>query len=185
MENSILNLKSITALCILTASSVAQAGTAGMTGQWDFDGYMRSYDETGTATGEVGVVGAFDFDADTVYLESDMQFFGMTWFSDGDLTDQGNGTYLSDHTASWGVSTFGWDILWEITQTGNTATVVTLDADSDGIPGTMITDGTFVNLSFEVNGTLTAVPLPASAWLFATGVVGLAGAARRKSRRGH
>ena len=156
----------------------AHAGTIGMTGLWGFDGYLRTYDATGTLTSQVDLFGPFDFDAGTVILVSEAPLFGLLWYSSGTLVDQGDGTYFADQTASWGASMTDWTILWEITQAGNTASVVTLDPDGDGIPGTKMTAGVFPDLSFEVNGTLTAVPLPAAVWLFGLGLAGLAGAAR-------
>jgi len=73
-------------------SSQAHASTVGITGQWEFDGYMRAYDEVGMVTGEVGLVGAFDFDAGTVTLQSESPFYGLLWSSAGSL---------ADHTAFW------------------------------------------------------------------------------------
>lgn len=178
MKNPNLNILLATAWLL---SSQAHAGTIGMTGQWDFAGYMRAYDDVGMVTGEVGLVGAFDFDTGMVTLESESPFYGLLWSSSGSLADQGDGTYFADHTAFWGATPFDWDILWEITRTGNTASVVTLDPDGDGIPGTKISDGTLVGLTFEVNGTLTTVPLPAAVWPSGTSLAGLSAAARRKA----
>lgn len=193
MKRSILNLESIAAACILTASSlavtsVAQAGTVGMTGQWTFQGQTTFYDSAGdqvvSGIGTSETVGLFDFTAGTANLEEKTPFFGLTWHSSGSLTDNGDGTYSSTQTGYWGATSFPWAILWEITQNGNTATVHTLDADSDGIPGTKMTTGPFTDFSMEVNGTLTAVvPVPAAAWLFGSGLVGLIGVAGHRARK--
>lgn len=38
------------------------------------------------------------------------------------------------------------------------------------------------DFAFQVGGTVSAVPVPAAVWLFGSGLIGLAGIARRKSR---
>ena len=111
MKRSILNLESIAAVCILAASSlavtsVAQAGTVGMTGQWTFQGQTTFYNSAGDpvvpSIGTSETVGLFDFTAGTVNLEEKTPFFGLTWYSSGSLTDNGDGTYSSTQTAYWG-----------------------------------------------------------------------------------
>lgn len=193
MRSSIMSLKPIAAVCVVAASSLAltslaQAGTVGMTGQWTFQGHTAFYDSDGNevinSVGTSETVGLFDFDAHTVSLDENTPFFGLTWNSDGDLTEQSGGTYFSSQVAYWGATSFPWAILWEITQNGNTATVVTLDADSNGIPGTTMTGAPFIGYSFAINGTLTAVvPVPAAAWLFWSGLVGLVGVAGQRARK--
>lgn len=53
-----------------------------------------------------------------------------------------------------------------------------MDIDNDGIPGMALVDGPFyaMTASFDI----TAVPLPAGAWLLGSGLVALVGTARRK-----
>jgi len=70
---------------------------------------------------------------------------------------------------------------------GNNASTVFLfasaDPDGDGTLGVpMAVGGPFpdFNFNFNVQGTLTAVPIPAAVWLFGSGLLGLAGVASRK-----
>ena len=61
----------------------------------------------------------------------------------------------------------------------------------DGTPGTAMQAGPFAGQSAVFNGTLldtvafsgtSAVPIPAAAWLFGSGLLGLAGVARRRTK---
>ncbi len=61
------------------------------------------------------------------------------------------------------------------------------DANGDGIMGTpMAVGGPFAGFNANFNATLTAtpdpVPVPAAAWLFGSGLMGLAAVARRKKK---
>lgn len=71
---------------------------------------------------------------------------------------------------------------------GNNANTVFLlastDNNGDGILGVpMATGGPFsgFNSNFNLQGTLTPVPVPAAFWLFGSGLLGLIGIARRKA----
>ena len=80
-------------LNLLTAIS-ANAGTVGMSGQWDFEGY-GGYDDGSGLTDLV--TGFFDFDAGTVTMES--MFFGSPMQYDGTLSDSdGDGIYVVNTT---------------------------------------------------------------------------------------
>lgn len=61
---------------------------------------------------------------------------------------------------------------------------VSIDGNTDGVPGIpMPTGGPFAgfNANFNLQGiTPSAVPVPAAVWLLGSGLVGLAGVARRK-----
>lgn len=180
MTNLISRFKSIVAISFVTtlplvSLSPAYAGTAGMTGQWNFIGQALTYDASGLITDDISLDGNFDFDAGSVYIKDDTPFFGLVWQSNGTLSDQSDGTYAANHTACWSAC-YDWSILWEITQTGNSASVLTIDTDSDGIAGTAMTAGPFPGFTHQINGTLTAVvPLPAAVWLFGSGLIGLIG----------
>jgi hypothetical protein len=57
------------------------------------------------------------------------------------------------------------------------------DDNADGTLGVpMAAGGPFggFNANFNLKGTLTAVPVPAAAWLFGSGLLGFLGMARRK-----
>jgi len=57
--------------------------------------------------------------------------------------------------------------------------LVSRDVDADGIPGAKMVDGPFEGFSANYN-MRTAVPVPAAAWLFGSGILGLVGLARRR-----
>ena len=62
-------------------------------------------------------------------------------------------------------------------------TVSSVDTDGDGAPGTQMLVGPFPGQTPSFGGTLTpvsAIPVPAAVWLFGSGLVGLAGVARRR-----
>ena len=62
---------------------------------------------------------------------------------------------------------------------------MTLDGDADGIPGTAMTAGPFAGFSpfFSINTDYSApIPIPAAAWLFGSGLLGLVGVARRRRK---
>jgi hypothetical protein len=164
----------------LVLSNSANAGTVGMPGQWSFIGQAITYDPSGLVVDDISLDGNFDFDTGTVYIKDDSPFFGLVWQSNGTLSDQLDGTYAADLTASGNFS-YDWEILWEITQTGTTALVLTVDTDADGIPGTAMHQGPFPGFTHQINGSLTAVvPIPAAAWLFGSGLLGLIGLSKKK-----
>jgi len=54
---------------------------------------------------------------------------------------------------------------------------------NDAIGGTFMDNGPFIgfNANFDMTSvTMSAVPVPAAVWLFGSGLVGLAGVARRR-----
>lgn len=177
-------MKKILTVLILNLLVVVpvQAGTIGMIDAWDFDGQIVTYGLIGVPTSYTDISGHFDFDTGTVSLGGpDLLFFGLAYSAEGTIEDQLDGTYLGHLETTWGAYAYNWDILWEITQQGNTANVVTLDGNGDGIPGVTVADGPFVDTSFAIDGTLTAVPVPAAVWLFGSGLIGLFGVARRRN----
>ena len=71
---------------------------------------------------------------------------------------------------------------WLINADGLLASVNTLDSDGDGISGiNLYINGDLTEIA-EVSLTTSVVPVPAAVWLFGSGLPGLAGFARRKSR---
>ncbi len=52
------------------------------------------------------------------------------------------------------------------------------DGNGDGIPGIPMVDGPFQG--FQPNFNMSTVPLPAAAWLFASGLIGMMGVSRRR-----
>ena len=179
----------VLALGMVFISSVARAGTVGMAGVWDFTGEARAYDSaTGVLTANIlssstvaGVSGRFNFDSNTVEIISDDPFLGFHWTANGSIADNLDGTYTGDLLFSWSTATAPFTILWDITDNlDGTASVVTLDADLNGIPGNDVTTGILSGYSIAIDGTLTAVPVPGAALLLGSGLLGLMTAIRRK-----
>lgn len=58
------------------------------------------------------------------------------------------------------------------------------DPDGNGVAGTGMVDGPFVgfNATFNIRPQVVPVPVPAAAWLMASGLLGLLGFGRRKKR---
>ena len=161
----------------------AQAGTVGMSDLWNFDGQMIVTDPAIGTVSYTNISGSFDFDMGTVnFGDPSLLFFGLLWTAEGTIENLQDGTYIGHLVTNWGANTYNWDILWDITLQGNTASVVTLDGDGDGISGITITDGVFIGTSFAIDGTLTAVPVPAAVWLFSSGLIGLIGVVRRRQK---
>ena len=110
-------------------------------------------------------------------MTSPTAFFGFKWTAH-DLTPiagPGDANFAAPFdwgaTASipvvlnWGITGLNW---------------ATIDGDSDGIPGTAMTAGPFTGFSPYFNTTV--VPIPAAAWLFGSGLLGLVGVARRRRK---
>ena len=141
-----------------------------------------------------------DFGTGTWTLSSATPFFGVNWVAhSGTVYDTaGNytfdtvqgGTYSVDLAAGYtlGHILFNWgataDIdvvnIWDAA--GNS-----IDVDGDGVSGLGMIDGAFIgfNANFSTTGPSSevnpaAVPVPAAVWLFGSGLVGLAGVARRR-----
>lgn len=64
--------------------------------------------------------------------------------------------------------------------TGPVYSLVSTDWDANGIAGVAMIDGPFTG--FNANFNVNAVPVPAAVWLFGSGLLGLAGMARRKKK---
>ena len=132
-------------------------------------GTFTMYDPTGAVVGGSAVVTGDT----TVSMTSPTPFFGFKWTAH-DITCTGT---LCDAPFDWGATANIPVVLdWGITGTVWT----TQDGDADGIPGTAMTAGPFTGFSpyFQVN----AVPIPAAAWLFGSGLLGLVGVARRRRK---
>ena len=147
-----------------------------------------------TVTGSIG--------DDTWSVASASTFFGLLWTAHGGATF-GPGTYNID-TIEGGTytgitvgegqvgghiyvnygATLGINVvnIWDVTINGDgTASYYSTDIDDDGIRGIGMLDGAFpgwsVNFDFVIPA---AVPIPATLWLFGSGLLGLIGLAKRK-----
>jgi hypothetical protein len=59
--------------------------------------------------------------------------------------------------------------------------MTSMDVDGDGIPGARMVDGAFPGMSANFTPN-TPIPVPAAAWLFGSGLLGLVGVARRRNK---
>jgi hypothetical protein len=138
------------------------------------------------------------------------QFFGFPWtvhdaraFGPGSYyfqTPQGNTQNLVVGPDEIGANlVFDWNsmamdmvLLWNRNSTvngdiygyppdGQVFALASADGNGDGIPGVPMVDGPFVD--FQPNFNIKSVPLPATAWLFASGILGIVGIARRAVAR--
>lgn len=80
----------------------------------------------------------------------------------------------------WGVNTYDVLVVWDIATTGNLTTLTAIDMDGDGIRGFKMPNGPFQEFNFVMDVSIET-PVPAAVWLFASGLIGLVGLARRKA----
>jgi len=83
---------------------------------------------------------------------------------------------LTDSQVAFGLS-FDWSTNYDI------PVLAILDCDTAGVctgVGTPMATAPFAGQAPSWNGTVSAVPVPAAVWLFGSGLVGLAGIARRR-----
>jgi len=145
------------------------------------------YDPTGAVVGGSAMVtGTMTPDSITNNLTSPTPFFGFKWSAhDGDMVDNGDGTYTTHIAFDWGATTgIPVVVLWDATDDGNgtTSTLVALDGDSDGIPGTAMTAGPFTGFSpyfaGSAGGACFSCPEPMSMALVGSALAGLVGLRR-------
>ena len=179
-------MKKVLGCVLFLIMNTSHSGTVGLSGVWNFhQDHITIYDPVSDLLIQGNpLIGEFDFDSGIISFDSNM-FLGIPMNTTGIISDNLDGTYSGVLNFDWNVNLFSADILWEITETGSgIASVVTLDGDLDGLPGTAFTEGPFTGFSMIVDGNLikqqAPVPVPAAVWLFASGVIGLFGFSRRK-----
>ncbi|MGB5259879.1 MAG: hypothetical protein WBO34_05075 [Gammaproteobacteria bacterium] len=169
-----------TALAVAVGTAgIAEAGTAGLTGVWTGSYVFTMYDPGGGFVGDSGAPQpwTFDFNAGTVDIVNTSTFYTSVW-SAHDVTfgDNGDGTYSGSMLFDWSVNAnIPVNITWDICGScGNVATITSA-----------ITAGSPVFPGFQpfFDGSISQIPIPAAAYLFGSGLLGLAGVARRRRRR--
>ena len=190
-------LSSAVALVLGSASGTASALSMDITNM----SFGPDYSASGTLT-DTGTFGS---------MSSIAPFFSNSWTADAQAyfsnqpTQQQNwagtagtdGSWdftftLGDNQVAWG-TLFSWSTssniavlnIMECTQ--NSGTDSTTGAICTGVAGQPMQNGPFVTsdplFTGSLNtGTITTVPVPAAVWLMGSGLVGLAGVARRKKK---
>lgn len=184
-------------IIVLVFSAMAQAGTAGITGQYSgthsltiINGLVGT--TLGTSTTNPDNAWSFDFDAGTFSMApvsptTAMLTVGFPYSFGGAFTlaDNGDGTYTGTYDLTIGTNpTATTTIKWEITKSLYTLTVTTLDdSDADAYAGTTIAgvlplpvapivDGTAVLAGADSNGDGISDAVAAALGLDATGLDG-------------
>lgn len=101
----------------------------------------------------------------------------LSFVINSDTTITLNGDFLWTNYNGLTSSTFS-----QLSQTlGANGEIIAIDGDGDMIKGNAFVDGPFQGYTLYLEGQLTAVPVPAAAWLMVSGLFGLFAFARRKS----
>jgi len=88
------------------------------------------------------------------------------------------GAYSYNFTLTAGQVAFGTFFDWSVT--AGIPVLAIFNADGSAGAGVPMQVGPFPNQAPSFQGTVAAVPVPAAVWLFGSGLVGLAGIARRR-----
>jgi hypothetical protein len=82
----------------------------------------------------------------------------------------------------WNGNTYDILSVWDVTTVGDTTTLLATDMDGDGVRGYQMVSGPFAGMNVAIDATIVT-PIPAAAWLFGSGLLGLVGFARRKQTK--
>ena len=115
-----------------------------------------------------------------IFLSSEVNFYEYT------LTEGQFSWEVYFNASRVDITDFPLLAVLEVTNTDidGAMTFITVDSDADGVPGSAILEGPFPGQTLALSGVLVpvaAVPLPASIWLFGSGLVALCGIRRRNS----
>ena len=81
----------------------------------------------------------------------------------------------------WNQNIFDVLSVWDVTTIGDTTYLTATDVDGDGVRGFSMVSGPFAGNNITIDATIVT-PIPAAAWLFGSGLIALAGFARRKKQ---
>ena len=90
------------------------------------------------------------------------------------------GAYSYSFTPSNGQVAFGLDFCWG--SCNGLPVFAIFNVDGSAGAGVPMQTGPFIGQAPSWQGTVSAVPVPAAVWLFGSGLIGLAGVARRRKR---
>lgn len=153
------------ALCAaLLCAGAVQAGTIGITGQFAGTHSLTVWNggtgaELGPSTTNPNNAWSWDFTAGTASFAAGMLSLGFP-YSTGPvaLVDNGDGTYTGTYGITIGDYSGTATTTWDITNVGGDLTIVTLDTESNGIPGTTLMGVMPLPISLQWNGAANQEP---------------------------
>jgi len=152
------------------------------------------------ASGDLTVPGASsDFEITQFFsfplIGHDVEFFWgagtYTFDSVGDVNNPGQDISMTVNAGQVGMHfLFDWqsyvniDILnvFDVSYLNGDMTLTPVDVDGNGVVGFSMVDGPFLGSDMATN-FVVATPVPAAAWLFGSGLIGLVGFARSKPHK--
>ena len=183
-----INHKSVKVVLLSMGLLPVTEATAAMV-EYRLDGVFSMYSGSSQISGLDPITGIINLDITTGlgsggYITSSVPFFGFAWtsFNLQLLPNVDESVHLQAST-DWGANScpvysdcIGMEFDWLITEAAipGVFEFSSLDGDNTGTPGIAMTSGAFIGFSPVFSGTLTAVPLPASIWLFGAALTGLA-----------
>ncbi len=191
------------------AAPVATTAVFNMYAQKGLDQNPGNQSMTGPINVDTTVTGSIDTTAGTWSISSTTAFFGLNWTaSNGTLVTTAGNYALNTTTAAVtsaapdtvgtadssmhftvgagqvaGIIDFAWGTttgirvvnVWNVSACGSNTCYTTA-----AVPG--MENGPFPGYNAQFNLTAAPVPVPAAAWLFGSGLLGLVGVARRKKK---
>ena len=151
------------AALMCAGAGTIQAGTAGITGQYAGTYSLNVYNgldgsTLGYSTTNPNNLWDWDFTAGTATFAPGALSV-LYEYSTGpiSLVDNGDGTYTGSYSVTIGPSTGPTTTTWDITDNGSgTLSIVTLDPDGNGIPGTTLMGVMPLPVSLQWNGTASS-----------------------------
>ncbi len=122
-----------------------------------------------------GVAGDIIGNNDLFNVGMDWSMTNLSYVVNPDTTISISGDFLWTNSNGLTISTFT-----QLSQLGANGELIALDGDNDLVKGIQLIDGPFQGMNLYLEGTISAVPVPAAVWLFGSGLLGLAAVAKRR-----